>query len=59
MPHMAGMDQVHGMTGKRWKGRGMQQKGRKVQLKETQSIEKETHPGHAVYSRKTDAGGAA
>ena len=37
----------------------MQQKERKVQLKETQSIEKETHPGHAVYSRKTDAGGAA
>ena len=30
----------------------MQQKERKVQLKET-------HPGHAVYSRKTDAGGAA
>ena len=52
MPHMAGMDQVHGMTEKRWKGRGMQQKGRKVQLKET-------HAGHAVYSRKTDAGGAA
>ena len=59
MPHMAGMDQVHGMTEKRWKGRGMQQKGRKVQLKETQPIEKETHPGHAVYSRKTGAGGAA